>query len=206
MELSRHYGSGLVDHSFIALVVEVDEVWLPSSGKSIDVNGVTVVLRGDVASAGGEIESWDIVCSVSVLELDCSSASGKSEKLVAETDTHDRAVVGFDQLSEMVDGGSAVGWVSWSVRDEDSVEMVSDLVDWVVPWETGNGSSAANEGAEDVFLDTTVDDCNMEITGGGNMERCLGRDLGDQVDLFRVDESLVLVGVIFFSDSDSGEG
>lgn len=37
------------------------------------------------------------------------------------------------------------------------------------------------------------------------MERSLGADLADKVDLFGIDECLVLILIVFFSDGDSGK-
>jgi len=60
-----------MDQTFVGVVIEVEEVWLPVLGQSCRINGIAVVLAGDMALPGGEIQSWDVVCSVTILHLDC---------------------------------------------------------------------------------------------------------------------------------------
>lgn len=102
--------------TLVRSVVEVDKVLLPLRGiKSVHVNGISVVLRSDVAASSGEVKSGNVVGTVSVLQLDCLGTCGQGKKLVSKTDTHDGAGVGFHQLAEMVHSGSAVGWVTGSI-------------------------------------------------------------------------------------------
>jgi hypothetical protein len=195
-----------VDHALVGAVVEVDEVLLPVGGNSLDVNGVSVVLRRNVATSGGKVQSRDVVGTVSVLELNRFGTGGQRKKLVTKADSHNGASVGVHQLLEVEDSLLTVGWVSGTVRDEDSIKVVGDLVDGVVPGEDGDGGTAGNQGTKDVLLDSTIDDGDVKVSGGSNVERLLGGDFGYQVDLLGIDERLVLVGIVLVSDGDTGEG
>jgi hypothetical protein len=53
MELGREDGAGLVEHTLVGSVVEVDEVLLEVARKGAGIDGVSVVLAGDVAQASG---------------------------------------------------------------------------------------------------------------------------------------------------------
>lgn len=207
MELGAEDGAGVVDEALVGLVVEVGEVLAPLGGEGGGVDGVAVVLRGDVALAGGEVEGGDVVRAVAVLELDGLCAGGERDELVAHADAHDGDLGGLEELAQVVDGLGAVGRVAGSVGDEDAVEVVGDLLDGVVVREAGDAGAAGDEAAEDVLLDTAVDEGNVHVAKGrADVEGCLGRDAADQVDGLGVDEGLVLVGVVLLADGDAGKG
>jgi hypothetical protein len=196
-----------VEHTLVGSVVEVDEVLLEVAGKGAGIDGVSVVLAGDVAQASGQVESGNVVSSVTVLELDGASTDSKSQKLVAETNTHDRNVGGFHQTGEIVDSSLAMSRVTGTVGDEDTIEVLRDLVDGVVIGEDCDGSTSADQATKDVLLDTAVDQSNVERgTGGLNNEGSLGGDTLDQVDLAGVNETLILVGIVLFSNGDPSQG
>ena len=166
MELRAHDRLGLVDHALVRPVVEVDKVLLPVIlGERVHVDRVSVVLRGDVAAAGGEIERGDVVRAVAVLELHGLCTCGEREELVPETDAHDGTGVGLHELLEMVDGLLAMGRVAGAVGDEDTIEVMGNLVDGVVPGEARDGCTTRDQRAEDVLLHAAVDDCNVEVPG-----------------------------------------
>lgn len=125
---------------------------------------------------------------------------------MAETDTHDRDLGGLHQLGKRVNGLGAVSWIAGSVGDEDTVKVMSNLVDWVVIREDGHTGSTANETSENVLFHSAVDDGNVgSAVCSTNVKGRLGADLTNKVDLLRVDEGFVLVGIILFTDSDSSE-
>lgn len=207
VELRGEDGTGLVDHALVAAVVEVDEVLLEVGGQGAGVNGVTVVLAGDVALAGGEVEGRDVVRAVTVLELDGASTDGKGKELVAKADTHNRDGRLLHQRGEVVDSLLAMGRVTGAVGDEDTVVVLGDLLDGVVVGENSDGGAAAGKAAKDVLLNTAVDEGNVEgSTGSLNEEGSLGANTLDEVDLARVDEALVLVGVVLVTNGDPGKG
>jgi len=152
VELGGEDGSGLVKHTLVGSVVQVDEVLLEVARESAGVDGVTVVLAGDVAETGGQVESGDVVGSVTVLELDGASADSKSQELVTQTDTHDGNVRGFHKTGKVVNSSLAMGRVTGTVGDEDTVKVLRNLVDGVVVREDGNGSTSADQATKDVLL------------------------------------------------------
>jgi len=201
MELGREDGARFVDHSFIAGVIEIDEVRPPVRWKGRSINGVTVVLAGDMAASSGQVESWDVVSSVTILELNGAGTSRKSQELMTETDAEDGDLRGFHQLAEVIHGFLTMRWIPRSIGDEDAVEMVSNFVDWVVVWECSDACTAADEATEDVLLDTAVNDSDVIIPEAGvDMEGCLGANFADEVDLFRVNEGRILLLVIFLAN------
>lgn len=191
--------------TFVTGVVEVDKVLFPVARERGGVDGVTVVLAGNVASAGCQVEGWDVVGAVTVFELDGSGSGGQSEQLVAETDAHDWDLRGFHQLAEMVDCVLAVSRITGAVGNEDAVEVVSDLVDGVVVREGSDAGAAANKTSQDVLFDSTVDDGHVEVSGRADVKGRLGADLADEIDLFGVYEGFVLIGVVFLANSDTGK-
>lgn len=206
VELGAENRTRLVDHTFVGTVVEVNEVWLPVTRQGASINSITVVLGGDVAAASGQVQSGNVVSTVSVLQLDGAGTGSQSQELVAETDTHDRDLRALHELAEVVDGLLAVGRVTRAVGDEHSVEVVGHLVDWVVVREDSDAGTTVDQATEDVLLHTAVNHSDMALgVSSADVERSFGADLADQVDLLRVDESLVLVGIVLLTNGDTGQ-
>lgn len=193
-------------HTFVRAIVQVNEILLEFRRKSWGVNSITVVLTGNVALTGCQIQSGNVVSTVSVLELDGASTGCKSEKLVTETDTHDRDLGSLHETTQVVDGLLAMGWVTRAIRDEYTIEVVGYLVDGEIIWEDRNTGTTTDQASQNVLLDTAIDDSDMHITiVGADVEWSLGTDFLHQVDLLGIDESLVLIGVVFLSNCDSGQ-
>ena len=207
MELGGEDGTGLVHHTLVGAVVKVDEVLLEVRGEGADINGITVVLRGDVALTGGQVKSRDVVGTVTILELDGLGTNSEGKKLVTKADTHDRNRGSLHELGKVVDGLLAVSGVTGAVGDEDTIEVVGNLVDGVVVGEDGDGGATADQAAKDVLLDTAVDKGDVELgVGVGDHEGSLGGNALDEVDLAGVDEALILIGVVLVTNGDPGEG
>lgn len=207
VELGAENGTRLVDHTLVALVVQVDKVGLPLRRQGGGINSVTVVLAGNVAAASAEVQSGNVVGTVTVLELDGAGASGESQQLVTQADTEDGDLGSLHKTLQVVDSVLAVSRVTGTVGDEDTVEVVSDLVDGEVEGEDSDASTAANQAPQDVLLNTTVDDSDVGSgISSADVERLLGADLTDQVDLLGVGESLILVGIVLLTNSDTGKG
>lgn len=66
VELCREDGMGFVDYIFVVIIVEVDEVFFEFGGEGVCIDGVIVVLVGDVVLVGGEVEGGDVVGMVIV--------------------------------------------------------------------------------------------------------------------------------------------
>lgn len=111
------------------------------------------------------------------------------------------------QFLEMINGVLAMSWIARSVGDENAIKMVSNLVNGIVIRERCDAGAAADQASKDVFLDTAIDNGDMEITiEGTDMERRLGANLVNQIDLLRIDESFILVCVIFLTDGYASQG
>lgn len=203
VELGAENGARLVDHTLVALVIQVHEVRLPLRGQGGGINGVTVVLAGDVAATSAQIQSRDVVGPVTVLELDGASTGGESKQLVTQADTEDGDLGSLHQSLQVEDGVLAVSGVTGAVGDEDTIEVVGDLVDGVIKGEDSDASATVHQTTQDVLLHTAVEDGNVRVrVSSANVERLLGADLTDQVNLFRVGEGLVLVGIVLLADCD----
>jgi hypothetical protein len=206
MELSREDGTGVVDEALVGLVVQVSEVLPPLTGESRGVDGVSVVLRSDVALSGCKVQGGNVVSAVSVLQLQRLGAGCESEQLVPHAYTHDRDLRGLHQPADVVHSVCAVSRVARSVGDEHSIEVVSNLVDGVVEGEGGHASAASDEAAKDVLLHTAVDQRNVHVAERrAHVERGLGADTADQVNGFRVNVGLVLIGIVFFANGDASQ-
>ena len=116
-----------------------------------------MVLAGDVALAGGQVQGGDVVSTVSVLHLDGLGADGKGQKLVTKANSHDGNRRGLHQAGEVEDGLVAMGGVTGAVGDEDTIEVVRNLVDGVVVREDCHRGASADKTTQDVLLYTTVD-------------------------------------------------
>jgi hypothetical protein len=196
-----------VKHTLVGTVVQVDEVLLEVAGESAGVDSITVVLAGNVAETGGQVESGDVMGSVTILELDGASTDSKSQKLVTQTNTHDGDVGGLHEAGKVVNGSLAMGRVTGTVGDEDTVKVLRNLVDGVVVREDSDGSTSADQAAKNVLLDTTVDKGNVKRgTGRLNNEGSLGGNTLHKVDLTGVDEALILIGIVLFTNRDSSQG
>ena len=206
MELCAEDWTGAVDDALIAAIVEVDEEFLPIGWQRRRVDRVSVVLRRDVASACTKVERGDIVRAVAPFELYCLGSAGKGEQLVPKADTHHGDLGCVHQCSQRPNRVLAVRRVSGPIGDEDAVEVVGDFGDWVVEGEASHRGAAADEGTDDVFLDAAVDYGDMQVFTaiGRDVERGLGTDFTDKVDLTGVREGSVLVGVVLLAGCDAG--
>jgi hypothetical protein len=192
--------------TFVRAIVKVHEVLFEFCGEGGGIDCVAVVLRRDVALSSRQVQSGDVVSTVSVLELDGSGTGCEGEELVTETDTHDWDLGGFHEAGQMVDCFLAMGRVTRAVGDENAVEVVSDFVDGEVIREDCDACSSADQAAKNILLDAAVDDCYVHVSvHGTNVEWGLGADFLDQVDLLRVDESFILIGIVFLSNGDSSQ-
>ena len=78
-----------MDQSFIRAVVQVCEVLFEGVRERGGIDGVSVVLRRDMAFARAEVEGRDVVRAVAIFHLRRLCAGGNGEELVSEADTHD---------------------------------------------------------------------------------------------------------------------
>jgi len=196
-----------VAHALVAAVVEVDKVFLPLLRQGASINGVTVVLAGDVALTGGEVEGRNVVRTVTVLELNGAGTSSESKELVAQADAKDRNLRGLHEHLEVVHSGLAMSGITRAVGDKDAVVVVGNLLDLEIIWEDSDTGATADQAAQDVLLDTAIDESDVELgVGRLDNEGGLGANLLDQVDLAGIDKALVFVGVVLVTDGDPSKG
>jgi len=206
MELGREYGPRLMDQTFIGVVIQVDKVRLPILWQGRGVNSISMVLAGDMAFPCRQIQSWNVVCSVAVLELDGPRPRGKGQELVTEADAKDGKLRSLHQFSEVVDGVLAVSRVTRAIGDEHTVKVVSNFVDWVVEREASDAGPSIDETAENVFLHTAIKHSDVgSRVGCTDVEWRFGANLSNEIDLLRIDECLVLVLVVFLPNGDSSQ-
>ena len=75
----------------------------------------------------------------------------------------------------MIDGLLTMSWISRTIRDENPVKVVSDLVDGEVVWEDSGTCTTANQASQDILLDTTVDNSDVHVSIlRADVERCFG--------------------------------
>lgn len=192
--------------TFVAAIVQVHEVWLPVAGQGGSIHSISMVLASNVAASGGQVQGRNVVGTVAVLQLDGLGANSEGKQLVSQADPHNWDLRRLHQLAEVEHSLLAVGGVTRSVGDEDSIEVVGHLVNRVVVREDGDAGSTADQAAKDVLLDTAVDDSNVALrVGRAHVERSLGADLADKVDLLRIGERLILVGIVLFTNGDAGQ-
>src|ERR1700733_225569 len=162
-----------------------------------------MILTGDVASSGRQIQCWNVVRTIAVFEFECTRACSQCEQLMPQTDTHNRDLGRLHQLLQVVDRLLAMGRVTGPIGNKKSIKVMGDLVNGVIERKCCDTCTSIDETAEDVLFDTTVDDSDVcGWVGCADMERGFGANFADKVDLFWVDKSLILISVIFLSDGD----
>ena len=193
--------------TFVAVIVQIDEIWLEVAGERRDINSVPMVLTGDVTASSGQIQCGDVVCTIAIFELDRLRACSQREQLMTQADTEDGDLAGLHQLPQMVDCLLAMCRITRAVGDEYTIKVVGNLMDWVVEWEAGNAGATADETAEDVLLDTTIDHSHMASrVGSTDVEWRLCAHPANQIDLFRIHECRVLILIVLLSNRDSSQG
>ncbi|RUS29418.1 LOW QUALITY PROTEIN: hypothetical protein BC938DRAFT_480691 [Jimgerdemannia flammicorona] len=202
MELHGEEGQDLVDDALVRTVIGVDKEFLVVLGKGRDVDGISVVLRGNVASAGEHICARDVVTAVTVLHLLGLGAGGEGQELVAQTNTKDRFRGGLEHGAETSDGGLDHGRVAWPVGDKDAVELGDGLGGKVVvPGDDLELNATVDEAADLVELHAHIDGDDAQraaarVLNGLGMIRLLRRferDFGDEVTSIGVHPRDVLV-------------
>jgi hypothetical protein len=190
VELGAKEGLVGVGNALVGLVVGVEEERLPVGGEGVGVDGETVVLGGDVAAGGTEIDAGLVHSAVSVLHLVGLGPGGERKELVAEADAED-GLGGLEGegVLDGLHGGRAHAGVSGTVGKEESVPGEVRGVRLEVVVERHNGELdivLPREIANDVVLHAAVvgDDLGLGalvVDLGG-----LQGDLGDEVALVRV--------------------
>lgn len=203
MALTKVKGAGKGErNTFIAGVVEIDEVLFPVTWEGRCVDRVAMVLARYMASSCCKIQGWNVTAdgffflertrsskhtwsfnllrTIAIFEFDCLGTRGKTEQLVAEADPKDWDLRRCHQFLQRINRVLAMGRVARSIRDEDAVEVVGNFLNGIIVWKGRHACSPADQAAENVFLNPAVDDRNMDISiGGVDVEGGLGADLAN---------------------------
>ena len=125
---------------------------------------------------------------------------------MTQTDSEDRFVIDIEQCPQVGDGGVAVGWVSRSIGQEDSIVLMGDFLDGIIVGIDSNTSASTDKTANNILLHTAIDKGDFEIGGTRfNVEGMFGADLFDEVDFAGIQECFIFVGIVFFADDDTSE-
>ena len=72
-----------MDDSFVRVVICIDKIGFPTIRQSRDIDGESVILRGDVTAASLQVCAGNIVASVAVQEFFGFGARSQGQDLVA---------------------------------------------------------------------------------------------------------------------------
>src|SRR5439155_13995084 len=92
MVLYRNDGLTTMAQSFAGTVIEVHLRNLDIAGEALGIDGVAVVLRGDVHAVALEVLHGVVGAAVAELELEGPGPKGAPEDLVAEADAKNRGL------------------------------------------------------------------------------------------------------------------
>ena len=126
---------------------------------------------------------------------------------MAQADTHDGDLRGLHEHLQVVHSGLAVRWVSRAIGDKDTIVVIGHLLNLEIIREDRNTGSTADQASENVLLDTTINQSDV-VLGVVRLDNEGGfrANLLDKVNLARIDETLVFVGIVLITNRDSGQG
>lgn len=181
-----------------------------SASVLIPLNKVTY---SDVDSSSGDAtragKSQDRLVVSSVTEGHSISLETRcqTQNLVSHTNTKDGFVPFVDGNSDSLDGIHDTLWVSWSVGQEQSVVLIPDGVEVIVPWQDSDDCVSSDERSKDVGLGSKVQDGNLgTFTVGVQSVGFRGGHSGDEVLLGRVPELLGWTDKGVVANSELTEG
>lgn len=152
----------------------------PVLAKRRSVDGVTVVLRRDVAVVGTHEAHGLVVGAMTILQFVDGGSCGFAQQLVAHADATDRLAAHRDLLADDVDGSLTGIGVAGAVGQEQTIEVHVGIV--VVPRHADNLHATVNETTDDIGLDTAVDEHHFLSGTLVVTDDALGGDLVDEVD------------------------
>ena len=166
-------------YAFVGAVVHIHEEWLPFGRKTLVIDGVTVVLGGDVAFLSPYQAHRLVVAAVSIAELVYLRPGGFPQQLVAHAYSEYRLLRVFHGLAYMLYRLGTEVRVAGAVGEEEAVEV--EAVEVVVPGHAGDFHSPAHKAAYYVMLDSAVHQDDF-LRGAGVVGHRLGAaDPGDVV-------------------------
>ena len=125
---------------------------------------------------------------------------------MSQADSKDGFFVDIEESTKIGDGDGAVSWITGPVGKENPVELVGDFLNGIVVWVDGDTGAPPHKTTEDVLLDATIDEGNFQVGSTGfHVEGVFSADLLDEVDFAGVKVCLIFVGIVFFSNDDTGQ-
>ena len=98
---------------------------------------------------------------IAVLHLIDLSTRGKRHQLIAHADAVSGELT-LESILYLSDRLLAASWGAWTIADEDASQPL-DLLQRIVPRDAMEGEALVNERAQDVVLESTVDQSYMTI-------------------------------------------
>ena len=87
------------NHTFVGIVVQVEEIRLPVVGKRRSIHSITMILTSNVATSGSKIQGRNVVRTISILQLHSASSCCERQQLVSEADAKDGDLRGVHELA-----------------------------------------------------------------------------------------------------------
>ena len=196
VELNAEKWFAGVDDTFVGQVICIQKQRLPfTCWKRLGINGESMILRSDVASPCTEINCWLVHSSITVLHLVGASSRCQRQELISETNTKDRAWwIQSESVFDRFNGGRTHGGVSWSIGQEQSLP-VADLgvigFQIIIKWKHPELYLVhVHKVANNVKFHSAIVGHNAGRISFSVDFDILGRNLGYQIALIRIDEHL----------------
>lgn len=109
-----------------------------------------------------------------------------TDDLVTHADAKDRFGPLSQRLSQLQRGVPALLRVAWSIRQKQSIKLIPDAVEIIVPRHDCDSSATADERAQNVGLRAEVENSDLDVAGGVKYVRLFGGHLVDEVLLARI--------------------
>ena len=173
-----------MSNSLVTSIVGVGEKSLPARLQGITINDKSVVLRSNVAFPSLMIQHRLILTTISKRKLLTLSSGSKAHELITHTNTINRLDFIFwacDDLLEFLDGRHAHGWITRTVRQEQTVVLVHFGCKWIIPWHHSQFNPTLDQLTNDIVLHSTIDSNNLGSIPLSIDLDILGRNLIDQV-------------------------
>eukprot|EP00041_Stephanoeca_diplocostata_P038084 m.1475850 g.1475850 ORF g.1475850 m.1475850 type:complete len:419 (-) comp25156_c0_seq6:211-1467(-) len=161
VELHAEEGFRFVSATFVASVVGIRKQRFPAFGECISVDGISVVLRCNVAATIFEINARNVLPAVTKHHLFGFRTRRNRHQLMSHANAKDR-LVALQRDLQVFDGWSGHRWIPRTVAVEETVARF--LVDVVVPRHHLNVSATFDKFTNDVHLDATVHGHNVNVT------------------------------------------
>ena len=190
VELHTEEGLIGVDDTLVGQIIGIHEQRLPHGWEGVGIDGEAVVLGGDVAPSGAEVDAGLVHTAVTVLKLVRGGTGGKRQQLVTQTDTKDgTGRVEGQGILDGLDGGGTHGRITGTIGKEQTLPLNVFGVGLEIVVEGNDGELhlvRLDEVTDDVELHTAIVSNDAGLVALAIDLDGLGRDLGDEVSLVGV--------------------